>query len=78
MAKVKGAIVVDTERCKGCSVCIEECPTDVIALSKEVNSNGYQYAYMKNPDACIGCADCAIVCPDTVIQVYRQKMAKAS
>ena len=32
---VKGAIVVDTEKCKGCSVCIANCPTQTIALSKE-------------------------------------------
>lgn len=78
MAKVKGAIVVDTERCKGCGVCVEECPTDVISLSKGVNSKGYHYAYMENPDACIGCVDCAIICPDTVIDVYRVRVKKTS
>ena len=26
MAKMKGAIVVDTERCKGCQLCIIACP----------------------------------------------------
>ena len=69
----KGAIVVDTERCKGCSVCIANCPTDTIALSDKVNSKGYHYAYMKNPDNCTGCTNCATVCPDTVIKVYRVK-----
>ena len=42
---VKGAIVVDTEKCKGCSVCIANCPTQTIALSKEVNGKGYNFAY---------------------------------
>ena len=37
MAKIKGAIVVDTERCKGCNLCVVACPLDVIALNKEVN-----------------------------------------
>ena len=32
MAKIKGAIVVDTERCKGCNLCVVACPLDVIAL----------------------------------------------
>lgn len=74
MAKVKGYIVVDTERCKGCEVCIPACPTNVIQLAKEVNGKGYHYAYMENPDACIGCANCAIVCPDGVITVYKKKL----
>ncbi|MBL4939564.1 MAG: 4Fe-4S binding protein, partial [Lutibacter sp.] len=37
MAKVKGAIVVDTETCKGCEVCIPVCPEDVIRMTTEVN-----------------------------------------
>ena len=74
MAKVKGYIVVDTEKCKGCEVCIPSCPTDVIQLAKEVNGKGYHFAYMANPDECIGCANCAIVCPDGVITVYKKKL----
>ena len=74
MAKVEGRIVVDTERCKGCGVCIPACPFDVIALAEEVNSKGYHYAYMKNPEACTGCVNCALVCPDVAIQVYRKKV----
>ncbi|MCF8387958.1 MAG: 4Fe-4S dicluster domain-containing protein, partial [Bacteroidales bacterium] len=60
MAKVKGAIVIDTERCKGCEVCVGACPTDVTAMANEVNSKGYHYAYMAQPDECIGCFNCAI------------------
>lgn len=74
MAKVKGAIVVDIEKCKGCEVCVGACPTDVIGMADEVNSKGYHYAYMENADACIGCANCAIVCPDGVITVYKKKI----
>jgi len=73
MAKIKGAIEVDVEKCKGCSVCVPACPTDVILLSKNVNGKGYNYAYMENPEACIACTNCAIVCPDGVISVYKIK-----
>ena len=45
MSKIKGAIVVDTERCKGCQLCIVACPKDVIQLAqKKVNVHGYPYA----------------------------------
>lgn len=73
MAKVQGAIVVDTVKCKGCSLCLEACPTKVIQLAVEVNGKGYHYAYMHKPEACIGCTNCAVVCPDSCITVYRLK-----
>ncbi len=73
MAKFKGAIVVDVDRCKGCEICVGACPHDVIGMATEVNIKGYKYAYMLNPDSCVGCANCAVVCPDGVITVYRKK-----
>ena len=74
MAKIKGAIVVDIEHCKGCEVCVKACPTNVIGMNKQVNGKGYHYAYMVQADECIGCANCAIVCPDGVITVYKKKI----
>ena len=71
MAKFRGAIVGDNEKCKGCGLCVAACPTKVIDLHSEVNGKGYHYAYMKEPEACIGCASCAMVCPDSVISVYK-------
>ena len=74
MSKIRGAIVVDTERCKGCALCVEACPQDVIALAKKVNVSGYPFVEVVNQDNCIGRASCAIVCPDGCITVYRKKM----
>ena len=71
---LRGAIVVDTNKCKGCGVCVANCPTKTIGLSHEVNGKGYNFAYMANPEACIGCTNCATVCPDSVITVYRVKI----
>ncbi len=75
MAKIKGEIVVDTERCKGCEVCIPACPVSVIVMAAGVNRKGYHYA-MPSTDACIGCASCAIVCPDGAITVYKKKFTE--
>ena len=74
MAKIRGAVVIDTEKCKGCEVCVVTCPTQTLALAAEVNGKGYHYSYAANPEACIGCSICAVVCPDGVITVYKLKM----
>lgn len=71
---VKGAIQVEKDRCKGCGICINACPYQVIAMSKNLNIKGYPYAYMAQPDLCKGCENCGIVCPDGVISVYRIKI----
>ncbi|MEG0010708.1 MAG: 4Fe-4S binding protein [Muribaculaceae bacterium] len=74
MAKIRGAVLINIERCKGCDLCVVACPTKVLALQpKEVNNRGYHFAYMFSPDACIGCQSCALVCPDACIEVYKIK-----
>ena len=72
--KIVGTIVVDTNRCKGCNLCVVACPKDVIALSAKVNPFGYNYAELVDEDGCIGCASCGIVCPDACITVYKTKV----
>lgn len=73
MSKIKGTVVIDTEKCKGCGVCVASCPFQVLSLAGEVNGKGYNYSFMADPDACTGCTNCATVCPDSCIVVYRQK-----
>ena len=73
MAKIRGAVVVNTVHCKGCGICVQTCPQEVLQHSAEVNLKGYNFAFMSQPDKCTGCANCATVCPDTVITVYRKK-----
>ena len=52
MAKIKGTVVIERDRCKGCRVCVEACPMRVLDLAAEVNAKGYNYARMVDPDAC--------------------------
>ncbi len=74
MAKIKGTLQIERERCKGCGVCVTACPLQVLSLSNEVNGKGYQFAVMAKTDLCTGCTSCAIICPDNCITVYRQKL----
>ena len=35
MAKFHGAVVVNTERCKGCRLCVVACPCNVLNLKEK-------------------------------------------
>ena len=70
---IHGRIVIDSERCKGCALCVGVCPRDVIHMSDAFNTRGYHPAQLVDPpQACTGCAVCALICPDVAITVYRQ------
>jgi 2-oxoglutarate ferredoxin oxidoreductase subunit delta len=73
----KGFIKIDTERCKGCGLCIAACPKEGIRISEKLNIKGYHPAEFiedkNNPKSkCNACTLCAIVCPDVVIEVFRE------
>ena len=65
-----GKITIDTERCKGCGLCVAVCPNGCLVVSKTSNKNGY-FPAEATCESCTGCAMCAIICPDAVIEVFR-------
>jgi 2-oxoglutarate ferredoxin oxidoreductase subunit delta len=74
----KGKIEIDRERCKGCHLCLEVCPSGNLAVDEGLNKKGYHPAVFqekggKDDKGCTGCAMCATVCPDVAIEVYRAK-----
>lgn len=69
----KGKVMFNENRCKGCEICIEVCPKNIIEMNKSnVNVKGYHAATVKeeNIEECIACGNCAVMCPDCVISVY--------
>ena len=65
-------VVIDKERCKGCELCKEVCPVDIIQMSDDTNSFGYNTAEVIEQKECISCANCAEICPDLAIKVFKE------
>jgi len=68
----KGYIVINQKLCKGCGICMEFCPKDVICPADKLNASGYLPAAFTDSGECTGCGTCALVCPEVVIEVFRE------
>ncbi len=68
-----GRVVIDSEKCKGCYLCVDVCPKKILKKSSGYNSKGiYPVAFEDDKKECIGCAMCAKRCPDiAIVEVYR-------
>ncbi len=67
----RGKIKINSERCKGCTYCVESCPFGVISMRSRFNRNGFFPAVAEHMEKCTGCAICARMCPEIAITVYR-------
>ena len=75
-SKVKGVVMavaekrifrieIDERLCKGCSLCVDFCPTNVLTMDGNL-------VVVKELDACNGCQLCDNRCPDFAIQVFEE------
>ena len=68
----KGRILIAEDKCKGCNLCVYQCPVNILKLdTTRTNKKGYTPLMVTDPDKCIACTFCAMICPDSVITVER-------
>lgn len=66
-----GKVEIDPKRCKGCGLCVYQCPQKIITIGTALNQQGYYVAVVQSPARCTGCALCAEVCPDLAVAVFK-------
>lgn len=76
--KAKGTVCVRAEICKGCSFCIDFCPSKCLQFSAEFNAKGYHFPVLAKPEDCSGCNLCGWYCPDFAIFGCRTADREAS
>lgn len=64
-------IKINKEWCKGCAICVEFCPHDVLAM------NG-AFPEVVNPEACTACQLCDVRCPDFAITVNKNEQEETN
>ncbi len=68
----KAHVSIRWEECKGCGLCIEACPFDLLYPSEGFNSHGYHPTEYKGQD-CTGCGTCFYSCPEPgAIAVFKK------
>lgn len=55
-------IIVHAASCRGCELCVDVCPTHVLALDPATRVSVVEHA-----EDCIACLSCAYICPSTAI-----------
>ena len=65
-------LTFNTDLCKGCGLCVDACPKQILFLNKKkINKKGHYPVEVSAQSKCIGCAFCATMCPDCIITVEK-------
>jgi 2-oxoglutarate ferredoxin oxidoreductase subunit delta len=62
-------IEINAAWCKGCYLCVNFCPRDVLDIDAERWTNGFHPVYVKQVARCTVCRNCELLCPDLAIAV---------
>ena len=65
-------IRIDEELCKGCSICTEFCPEDILKDSDTINKHGYYPPVVTKKGDCHGCRLCELLCPEFAIYIVNE------
>jgi ferredoxin len=57
--------VVYADKCDGCEICVDECPSQAIKMKGKLA--------VVDTEECTGCETCVDICPSEAVWVVRDK-----
>lgn len=64
-------VAIDQDACRGCRLCRDECPVQVIKFD-----DAQEKALVATPEDCIACLSCAYICPSGAIRLADYHVVK--
>ncbi len=55
----RGRVVMDPESCRGCGLCVRDCPAFALELDRRDRDN---FRLVYHPDRCAYCGQCEVSC----------------
>ena len=65
-------IEIKQEWCKGCYICVELCPREVLERDETAFVRGFHPVVVVHPEDCSLCRLCELLCPDLAIAVSEE------
>ncbi|MCL2304264.1 MAG: 4Fe-4S dicluster domain-containing protein [Planctomycetaceae bacterium] len=56
-------VTINAGLCKGCELCVKNCPKGVLKIGNTINLLGYK-TVVADHEKCSGCGNCYYMCPE--------------
>ncbi|HNB54543.1 MAG TPA: hydrogenase iron-sulfur subunit, partial [Anaerolineales bacterium] len=63
-------IVVDADRCTGCTLCASDCPYKAISMVERTDGHKHKYLAVIDPQMCVSCGVCVGSCPPLALSLH--------
>jgi formate hydrogenlyase subunit 6/NADH:ubiquinone oxidoreductase subunit I len=67
-ARLRGKLLWEEAKCKGCMLCVRDCPAKAIEI-EVVDRAAKKYAFHYRMDRCIYCAQCVASCKEDALRM---------
>jgi formate hydrogenlyase subunit 6/NADH:ubiquinone oxidoreductase subunit I len=66
----RGRVVSEPENCRGCGLCVRDCPANGLILERKPGKKGFRLVHY--PDRCAYCGQCEDNCPSDAIRLTNE------
>jgi formate hydrogenlyase subunit 6/NADH:ubiquinone oxidoreductase subunit I len=75
--RLRGKLLWDREKCRGCMLCVRDCPALAISIDT-VDRAARRYVFHYHVGRCIYCAQCVVSCREGALSMWSELYHLAS